>query len=95
MRVRIPRRRNPNNWTRFGYHGLGVCDKSVLVRLQVSCNSRVQVPVRRLEFIPVANRNCVVARRGGEHREANDRSETSVNSIRPDVVASLQATGEA
>ena len=48
-----------------------------------------------LEFETVADRNCVAARRGGEHRKANGRSETQVNSIRPVVVASLLAKGEA
>jgi hypothetical protein len=57
--------------------------------------SEVEVLVRRLRFDPVADRNCVAARRGGEHRKANVRSVTQVNSIRPIVVASLQAKGEA
>ena len=66
------------------------------MRLQVYRTSRVKVPVRRFnEFETVADRNCVAARRGGEHREANGRSETKVNSIRPVVAASLLATGEA
>ena len=43
---------------------------------------------------PVADRNCVVARRGGEHREAKGRSETQVNSIRSVVATSLLANGE-
>ena len=57
--------------------------------------SRVQVPVRRLEFETVADRNCVAVKRGGEHREAKGRSETQVNSIRPVVAASLLDSGEA
>jgi len=43
----------------------------------------------------VADRNCDVARRGGEYREANGQSATQVNSIRPGVLASLLPTGEA
>jgi hypothetical protein len=39
--------------------------------------------------------NCVAARRGGEQLEVNDQSVTQVNSIRPAVVASLLASGEA
>ena len=39
--------------------------------------------------------NCVAARRGGEQLEVNDQSVTQVNSIRPAVVASLLAKGEA
>lgn len=65
------------------------------MRLRVYRIGRVRVPVRRLGFDPVADRNCVVARRGGRHRKANGRSETQVNSIRPVVVASLLAKGEA
>ena len=42
-----------------------------------------------LDVSTVTERNCVAARRGGEHREVNDQSVTSVNSIRPIVVASL------
>jgi hypothetical protein len=53
--------------------------------------SPVQVDALRL----VAERNCVAARRGGEYREANGRSATQVNSIRPDVSASLRPIGEA
>ena len=44
---------------------------------------------------PVAERNCVAARRGGKQREANDQSVMQVNSMRPERVASLQAEGEA
>ena len=56
----------------------------------------MRVPVRRFnEFETVADRNCVAVKRGGEHREANGRSETQVNSIRPVVAASLQVKGEA
>src|SRR3990172_8595826 len=66
-----------------------------LVRLQVYRIDEVKVLVRRFEFDPVADRNCVAARRGGEHREANGRSVTQVNSIRPVVVASLLGNGEA
>jgi hypothetical protein len=63
--------------------------------LQVYRIGEVEVLVRRFEFDPVADRNCVAARRGGEHREANGWSVTYVNSIRPVVVASLLGTGEA
>jgi len=56
---------------------------------------RVQVPVRRLDFETVADRNCVAARRGGEHRKAKGRSETQVNSIRPAVAGGLLVNGEA
>ena len=62
--------------------------------MQVYRISGVRVPVRRFEFDPVADRNCVVARRGGEQREANGRSETEVNSIRLVVAVSLLAKGE-
>ena len=44
---------------------------------------------------PVADRNCVAARRGGEHRKANGQSVTQVNSIRPYCLASLLDNGEA
>ena len=37
----------------------------------------------------------MAARPGGEQPEVNDQSETQVNSIRPDAVASLLAKGEA
>lgn len=53
--------------------------------------SPFQVDALRL----VANRNCVAKRRGGEHREANDQSQTKVNSIRPGNMASLLVNGEA
>ena len=53
--------------------------------------SPLQVDVLR----PVADRNCVAARRGGEHREANGQSATRVNSIRPGCLASLPSYGEA
>ena len=56
---------------------------------------KVQVLVRRLWFDPVVDRNCVAARRGGEHRKTNNQSATKVNSIRPVVVASLWIEGEA
>jgi len=48
-----------------------------------------------LDVSTVTERNCVAARRGGEHREVNDQSVTQVNSIRPIVVASLLEKGEA
>ena len=63
--------------------------------MQVNFVGGVRVPFRRLKFDPVANRNCVAARRGGEHRKVKDRSVTKVNSIRPFVVASLLDNGEA
>ena len=53
--------------------------------------SPFQVDVLRL----VADRNCVAVRRGGEHRKANDQSQTFVNSIRPVDLASPLANGEA
>ena len=53
--------------------------------------SPLQVDVLR----PVADRNRVAARRGGEHRKANGQSATKVNSIRPDCLASLPSYGEA
>lgn len=53
--------------------------------------SPLQVDVLR----PVADRNCVAARRGGEHRKANGQSVTQVNSIRPGCSASLLVNGEA
>ena len=53
--------------------------------------SPLQVDVLR----PVVDRNCVAARRGGEHREAKDQSATQVNSIRPGCLASLPSYGEA
>ncbi len=43
---------------------------------------------------PVADRNCVAVRRGGEHRKANGWSGTQVNSIRFLVATSLLANGE-
>jgi hypothetical protein len=63
--------------------------------LQVYRIGEVKVLARRFEFDPVADRNCVAARRGGEYREANGWSATQVNSIRPDATASLLASGEA
>jgi hypothetical protein len=42
-----------------------------------------------------AGGNCVVVRRGGEQPEADLRSQTKVNPIRPAVAASLRVTGEA
>ena len=65
------------------------------MRLQVSRTSRVQVLARRLVFDSVADRNCVTVRWGGEHRKANGRSGTKVNSIRPVAAASLLDKGEA
>jgi hypothetical protein len=42
-----------------------------------------------------AEGNCVVARRGGEQPEADLRSQTKVNPIRPSTAASLLGYGEA
>ena len=42
-----------------------------------------------------AKGNCVAARRGGEQPEADLRSQTKVNLIRPATVASLRLNGEA
>ena len=42
-----------------------------------------------------AEGNCVVARRGGEQPEADLRSQTKVNPIRPSTAASLLGNGEA
>ena len=42
-----------------------------------------------------AEGNCVVARRGGEQPEADLRSQTKVNPIRPLTAASLLGKGEA
>ena len=42
-----------------------------------------------------AGGNCVVVRRGGEQPEADLRSQTKVNPIRPSTVASLLGNGEA
>jgi len=42
-----------------------------------------------------AEGNCVVVRRGGEQPEADLRSQTKVNPIRPIMVASLLGNGEA
>ena len=42
-----------------------------------------------------ARGNCVAARRGGEQPEADLRSQTKVNLIRPTPVASLRSDGEA
>lgn len=39
--------------------------------------------------------NCVAVRPCGEQLEVNDQSETQVNSIRPETVASLPKSGEA
>ncbi len=69
------------------------------MRLQACQIGGVRVPVRRLEFDPVADRNCVAVRRGGEHREAKGRSETDVpfplfGGIRFLVATSLLASGE-
>jgi hypothetical protein len=65
-----------------------------LVRLQVHRISKVKVLVRMF-WHSVTEGNCVAERRGGEQPEVNDQSVTQVNSIRPTVVASLLATGEA
>src|SRR4051794_5074466 len=43
---------------------------------------------------PVTESSCVAARPGGEQLEVNDPSETQVNSIRPETVASLPKSGE-
>jgi len=42
-----------------------------------------------------AGGNCVVVRRGGEQSEADLRSQTKVNPIRPSTAASLLGNGEA
>ena len=42
-----------------------------------------------------AEGNCVVVRRGGEQPEAELRSQTKVNPIRPSTAASLPGNGEA
>jgi hypothetical protein len=42
-----------------------------------------------------AGGNCVAARRGGEQPEADPRSQTKVNPIRPSATASLRLSGEA
>jgi hypothetical protein len=52
-------------------------------------------PLRANVLRPVTEDNCVAARPGGEQSEVNGQSETQVNSIRPDVAASLLAKGEA
>ena len=56
---------------------------------------RGESPLQADVLRPVAGRNCVTARRGGEHREANGQSATKVNSIRPGCLASLPSYGEA
>jgi hypothetical protein len=56
--------------------------------------SKVEV-LARASWCPVTEGNCVAVRRGGEQPEVNDQSVTQVNSIRPAVVASLLAKGEA
>jgi hypothetical protein len=53
--------------------------------------SPFQVDVLR----PVTDGYRVIARWGGKLPEVNDRSATSVNSIRPDRLASLPSKGEA
>jgi hypothetical protein len=52
-------------------------------------------PLRANVLRPVTEGNCVAARPGGEQLEVNDQSETQVNSIRPDGVASPLVIGEA
>ena len=76
---------------RFAHTGLKACASAFV---SVFCQKGVspfQADVLRL----VADRNCVAMRRGGEHRKANDQSQTFVNSIRPVDLASLLANGEA
>jgi len=64
------------------------------VRLQLHRISKVKVLVGMF-WHSVTEGNCIAARRGGEQLEVNDQSVTQVNSIRPTVVASLLANGEA
>jgi len=57
----------------------------------------VEVLFGQKHWLSVAEGNCVAERRGGEQPEANYQSviKTKMNSIRPDVSASLLAKGEA
>jgi hypothetical protein len=66
--------------------------RGLVPRLQCACEGVELAGWKSLSVLDVSTvteRNCVAARRGGEHREVNDQSVTSVNSIRPIVVASL------
>jgi hypothetical protein len=67
------------------------------VRLRVHTNSGVKVPVGQRHWLSVAEGNCVAERRGGEQPEANNQSiiKKTMNSIRPDALASLLGRGEA
>lgn len=58
---------------------------------------RDESSLRAEHWLPEAEGNCVVERRGGEQPEANCQSvsKTKLNSIRPDALASLLAKGEA
>ena len=54
-------------------------------------------PRRTEHWLSVAEGNCVVERRGGKQPEANNQSiiKKTMNSIRPDALASLLGKGEA
>ena len=65
------------------------------MRLQAYQHREVQVLSGHNVLQPVTESNCVAARPSGEQLEVNDQSETRVNSIRPETVASLPKSGEA
>lgn len=64
------------------------------MRLCVYQHREVQVLSGHSVLQPVTESNCVAVRPGGEQLEVNDQSETQVNSIRPETVASLPKSGE-
>ena len=65
------------------------------MRLRAYQHREVQVLSGHSVLQPVTESNCVAVRPGGEQLEVNDQSETQVNSIRPETVASLPKSGEA
>ena len=69
--------------------------RAVPVRSQARSVQGGANPSQVILLRPVADRNCVTARWGGEQREATESSVAKANSIRPYRLASLRRKGEA
>src|SRR6266568_8518227 len=66
-----------------------------IVRAQARSIQGGASPLQVILLRPVADRNCVTVRWGGEQREATESSVAQANSIRPCCLASLRLKGEA
>jgi hypothetical protein len=75
--------------------GIGFCTYKGGPPAASASGQRGASPLQACPLRPVADRNCVAARRGGEQREASESSVAYANSIRPSRLASLLSKGEA